>query len=58
MYFGGIYGMEVFNPEDIVPNTIAKRPIIDRLIVNNMEIKPGDKSRILKKNISITEKLS
>lgn len=57
MYFGGIYGMEVFNPEDIVPNTIAKRPIIDRLIVNNMEIKPGDKSRILKKNISITEKI-
>lgn len=57
MYFGGIYGMEVFNPEDIVPNTIAKRPIIDRLIVNNMEIKPGDKSKILKKNISITEKI-
>lgn len=57
MYFGGIYGMEVFNPEDIVPNTMAKRPIIDRLIVNNMEIKPGDKSRILKKNISITEKI-
>lgn len=27
MYFGGIYDMDVFNPEDIVPNTIAKRPI-------------------------------
>lgn len=27
MYFGGIYDMDVFNPEGIVPNTIAKRPI-------------------------------
>lgn len=57
LYFGGIYGIETFNPDDIVTNTMVKRPIIDKLIVNNVEIKPGDKSRILDKNISITERI-
>ena len=57
MYFGGTFGIETFSPADISTNHMVKRPIIDNLIVNNVEIRPGDESKILNKNISITREI-
>lgn len=58
LYFGGTYGVEVFNPKDMSANTETFKPYIEELIVNNISIKPEDGSRILKKNISLTDNIT
>ncbi|HBH08971.1 MAG TPA: hypothetical protein DDX40_06190 [Rikenellaceae bacterium] len=58
MYFGGTNGVEVFDPKDISVNTETFRPNIEELTVNNISIKPEDKSGILKRNISLTEDIT
>ena len=55
MYFGGINGITVFDPEKMVDNPFSPRPVINKLQIFNEEVIPGDKTGILDKNI---EKLS
>lgn len=58
LYFGGINGVEIFNPEEIAVNTDTFRPEISELIVNNISIKPDDNSGILDRSIQLTDKIT
>jgi signal transduction histidine kinase/DNA-binding response OmpR family regulator/ligand-binding sensor domain-containing protein len=52
--FGGINGINVFNPKEILIDTFAPNIFITRLSVNNKEIKPNDGSGLLKEAIEFT----
>ncbi|WP_290791600.1 hybrid sensor histidine kinase/response regulator transcription factor [Flavihumibacter sp. UBA7668] len=52
--FGGINGMNVFNPKEILIDTFAPNIFITRLLINNKEIKPNDGSGLLKEAIEFT----
>ncbi|ANW96122.1 hypothetical protein AXE80_07455 [Wenyingzhuangia fucanilytica] len=60
MLMGGVDGLTIFNPEQIVKNENEPKILISRLKINNQPIVPGEKVNgniILKKSISDTEKL-
>ena len=58
LYFGGILGVEILNPKDITINTETWSPSITELIVNNSNIKPYDRSGILKEDIRFTRRIT
>lgn len=57
MYFGGINGITRFNPEKLQNNRFTPAPIITGLSVFNKAVKTGDKSGILSKSISLTDRI-
>ena len=60
-YFGGLNGLTIFRPQDIVPNNVLPKVIISHLRINNKLIKVGATQEgkvILKKSISETEKIT
>ncbi len=57
-FFGGIYGVETFRPESIKTDSNTFRTNLTELIVNNMQITPNDGTGILKKSITMTEKIT
>ena len=58
MYFGGIGGVSVFSPEEIEEDARTVAPEITGLQLFNREVRPGDGSGILSKDISVTKKIS
>jgi ligand-binding sensor domain-containing protein len=60
-YFGGLNGLTVFNPEEILVNKQAPQVLISGLFVNNKTIKIGEKFNdkvVLEKSISETNEFS
>ncbi|GAA3623585.1 hybrid sensor histidine kinase/response regulator transcription factor [Flavivirga jejuensis] len=60
-YFGGLNGLTIFNPENIIPNIQPPNILISDLLINNKSIKIGEKLNnkvVLKKSISETENIS
>lgn len=55
MYFGGINGLSVFQPEQMRDNPYVPSPVITDLEVFNIPVLPHDKTGILDKHISETE---
>ncbi|MDX2432342.1 MAG: two-component regulator propeller domain-containing protein [Bacteroides sp.] len=54
-YFGGLYGLTVFKPDQIKPNLIPPEIILSALRINNNNIVPGDlinKKYMLEKPVS------
>jgi hypothetical protein len=47
MLFGGILGMNVFHPDDLLQNQSTGTPYLSDLYVNNTHISPGDSTGIL-----------
>ena len=41
-YFGGLYGLTVFKPDQINPNLIAPEILLSELEINNENVKPGE----------------
>ncbi|MDQ6764284.1 MAG: ATP-binding protein, partial [Bacteroidota bacterium] len=37
LYFGGINGLNYFYPNEIMPNTIAARPVLTDILINNQQ---------------------
>ena len=61
MYFGGINGLNVFYPEDIVPNTYLPRVLVTDFSINNQSIRLGQANRgrqLLDRPIELTESLT
>lgn len=58
MYFGGINGITVFHPEQLVDNPYTPPVVITRLRVFNKPIQPGDESDILEKSIDATQSIT
>ncbi|MBP0905433.1 two-component regulator propeller domain-containing protein [Mariniflexile gromovii] len=60
-YFGGLNGLTIFKPQNIRLNVTPPKIIITSLLVNNKEIKIGerlDNNVVLEKSISETEKIT
>jgi len=55
-YFGGINGLNVFLPENVVGNQIAPQVVIDEFKIYNHTVMPGDKS-VLKNAIQHTSQI-
>jgi len=61
MYFGGLNGLTIFNPNKIFLNTQPPKVLITSLLINNKPIEIGDKLNdivILKKSISETDTIT
>ncbi|MBP9747062.1 MAG: response regulator, partial [Saprospiraceae bacterium] len=56
--FGGINGLNVFDPKEILIDTIVPNLFITKLIVGNQVIKPNDESRILSQAIEFTPSIT
>jgi len=59
-YFGGLNGLTIFKPENIKKNTTPPKIQITTLLINNKEVKIGEKFNnkiILEKSISETESI-
>jgi len=60
-YFGGLNGLTIFKPENIKLNTTPPKIIITSFLINNKDIKIGDKiddKVVLEKSISETNEIS
>lgn len=58
MYFGGINGITVFHPAQLVDNPYTPQVIITRLSLFNKPVHPGDATGILEKNINSTGRIT
>lgn len=58
MYFGGINGITVFHPAQLVDNPYTPQVIITQLSLFNKAVHPGDVTGILEKNISATKRIT
>ena len=59
-YFGGLNGITAFKPDQISPNTTPPKVGLTELLINNMQVRVGEKvnKRIkIRKHISLEEKL-
>lgn len=54
LYFGGIRGIGSFIPEEIGTDTTTVAPVLSGLMLNNLEVRPGDGTGILQCSISST----
>lgn len=54
---GGLSGLTVFEPQDVVDHEVVQTPIFTGLLVNGVEMKVGDKGSPLTKDLSLLEKL-
>ncbi len=57
MYFGGINGITTFYPELLIDNPHTPVPRISKIMVQNKEVFPFDKTEILTDNILNTKKI-
>lgn len=58
MMFGGINGITVFRPELLMDNSHTPPVVITGLKLFNKTVRPDDETGILKKNISLTDKIT
>ncbi len=57
LVFGGISGITMFNPEEIKENRFIPRVLITGISLFGNQVKPLDKTSILKKSILFTEEI-
>ena len=57
LYFGGVGGVTCFDPLSISDNHNTCPPIITGLKLFNIDVKPGDETAILKKDILLTDSI-
>lgn len=56
--FGGINGLNIFDPKEILIDTFVPNLFLTKLIVGNQVINPNDESDILSKAIEFTETIT
>lgn len=57
MYFGGVKGITVFNPQELLDNPHAPNVYITDFLLYNKRVMPGDETGILKENISEAKRI-
>ena len=55
--FGGVNGLNIFNPKEILVPGFTPNVFITDILVNNKSISPGDKSGVLKNSIEHAKKI-
>ena len=58
MYFGGMNGVVIFNPDKLTDNPYIPLVVINRLELFNKPVVPGDESGILTQSISETQSIT
>ncbi len=58
MYFGGMKGVVIFNPNQLVDNPYIPSVVINQLKLFNKPVAPGDETGILTQNISETRSIT
>ena len=56
--FGGVNGINIFNPSEVLAAGFTPQVYITSIMVNNDPIVPGDKTGILKTNIETTKSIT
>lgn len=56
--FGGVNGINIFNPKEILLDSFNPNIYITKLLVGNKAIEPDDKSGILKESIEYTKSIT
>lgn len=57
LYFGGIKGFNIINTDQLIQKNNQTKLIFTEFLISNKVVRPGDKSYILSKNITQTEKI-
>jgi signal transduction histidine kinase/DNA-binding response OmpR family regulator/ligand-binding sensor domain-containing protein len=55
--FGGVNGLNIFDPKEILVDTFSPNIFITKLLVGNKEVSPNDDFRILKQAIQHTQSI-
>ena len=56
--FGGVNGLNIFNPKEILAASFSPNVFITDVLVNNQPISPGDKTEVLKQTIEQSKGLT
>jgi signal transduction histidine kinase/DNA-binding response OmpR family regulator/ligand-binding sensor domain-containing protein len=56
--FGGVNGLNIFDPKEILAKNFAPQVFITNILVNNLPVLPNDKTGVLKNTIEQTENIS
>ena len=56
--FGGVNGLNIFDPKEILANNFAPNTFITNILVNNLPVLPNDKTGVLKNTIEQTNNIS
>ena len=56
--FGGVNGLNIFDPKEVLVNNYTPNIFITNILVNNLQVLPNDKSGVLKNTIEQTETIS
>ncbi len=56
--FGGVNGLNIFDPKDVLAKRFTPNVFITNILVNNLPVLPNDKSGVLKNTIELTETIA
>lgn len=56
--FGGVNGLNIFNPKEILAAGFTPPVFITNIMVNNLPVTPGDKTGVLQNNIEETKSIT
>ncbi|MBS1744154.1 MAG: helix-turn-helix domain-containing protein [Bacteroidetes bacterium] len=56
--FGGVNGLNIFNPKEILSKGFEPGVFVTNIMVNNIAIVPGDETGVLKSNIEETSEIT
>ena len=56
--FGGVNGLNVFDPKEILGSTYTPPVFITNMLLNNVPVLPGDKTAVLQNNIEQTKSIT
>src|SRR6185295_11321966 len=55
--FGGVNGLNIFNPKEVLSSGFTPNVFITNIMVNNQPVVPGDKSGVLQYSIEQTQSI-
>lgn len=58
MAFGGVNGLNIFDPKQVLSGSFSPKVFITNLLVNNSAVLPGDATSVLKQNIETTKNIT
>ncbi len=56
--FGGLNGLNIFDPKEILSSRITPNVFITNILINNLPVTPGDKTGVLQNNIEETQHIT
>jgi Y_Y_Y domain len=58
LVFGGVNGLNIFNPKEILKTRFIPNVFITNILINNQPVLPGDKTEVLQNNIEQTKNIT